>query len=100
MFRYGASRALGVRPECAEGGRRSPVQRTEIPAERTPRRFRSPCGLFGLPFGSGFAADIASYRGTPQATIDLVAGTIDFGCNQIVNIAQHITSPASSRPLR
>ena len=33
---------------------------------------------------------VASYRGTPQATMDLVAGTVDFGCNQIVNIAQHI----------
>jgi tripartite-type tricarboxylate transporter receptor subunit TctC len=33
---------------------------------------------------------IASYRGTPQATLDLVAGTVDFGCNQIVNIAPHI----------
>ncbi len=33
---------------------------------------------------------VASYRGTPQATMDLVAGTVDFGCNQIINIAQHI----------
>jgi tripartite-type tricarboxylate transporter receptor subunit TctC len=33
---------------------------------------------------------VASYRGTPQATMDLVAGTVDFGCNQIVNIAPHI----------
>jgi tripartite-type tricarboxylate transporter receptor subunit TctC len=33
---------------------------------------------------------VASYRGTPQATMDLVAGNVDFGCNQIVNIAQHI----------
>ncbi len=33
---------------------------------------------------------VASYRGTPQATMDLVAGTVDFGCNQIVNIVQHI----------
>ena len=33
---------------------------------------------------------VASYRGTPQATMDLVAGTVDFGCNQIVNIFQHI----------
>ena len=29
---------------------------------------------------------VASYRGTPQATMDLVAGNVDFGCNQIVNI--------------
>src|ERR1019366_1398461 len=28
---------------------------------------------------------VASYRGTPQATMDLVAGTGDFGCNQIVH---------------
>jgi tripartite-type tricarboxylate transporter receptor subunit TctC len=33
---------------------------------------------------------VASYRGTPQATMDLVAGTVDFGCNQIVNIVQDI----------
>ena len=33
---------------------------------------------------------VASYRGTPQATMDLVAGNVDFGCNQIVNIVQHI----------
>ena len=33
---------------------------------------------------------VASYRGTPQATMDLVAGTVDFGCNQIINIAPHI----------
>ena len=35
---------------------------------------------------------VASYRGTPQATMDLVAGTVDFGCNQIVNIVPHIKS--------
>jgi tripartite-type tricarboxylate transporter receptor subunit TctC len=33
---------------------------------------------------------VASYRGTPQATMDLIAGTVDFGCNQIVNIVPHI----------
>ena len=33
---------------------------------------------------------VASYRGTPQATMDLVAGNVDFGCNQIINIAQHV----------
>ena len=33
---------------------------------------------------------VASYRGTPQATLDLVAGNVDFGCNQIVNIVPHI----------
>ena len=35
---------------------------------------------------------VASYRGTPQATMDLVAGTVDFGCNQIINIVPHIKS--------
>lgn len=33
---------------------------------------------------------VASYRGTPQATMDLVAGNVDFGCNQIVNVAEHV----------
>jgi tripartite-type tricarboxylate transporter receptor subunit TctC len=33
---------------------------------------------------------VASYRGTPEATMDLVAGHVDFGCNQIVNIVQHV----------
>jgi tripartite-type tricarboxylate transporter receptor subunit TctC len=35
---------------------------------------------------------IASYRGTPQATTDLLAGNVDFGCNQIVNVLQHVKS--------
>jgi len=39
---------------------------------------------------AGVHPTVASYRGTPQATMDLVAGTVDFGCNQIVNIAPHI----------
>jgi tripartite-type tricarboxylate transporter receptor subunit TctC len=33
---------------------------------------------------------VASYRGTPEATMDLVAGHVDFGCNQIVNIVQYV----------
>jgi tripartite-type tricarboxylate transporter receptor subunit TctC len=37
---------------------------------------------------------VASYRGTPQATMDLVAGNVDFGCNQVVNIVQHVQSGA------
>ena len=37
---------------------------------------------------------VASYRGTPEATMDLVRGNVDFGCNQIVNIAPHIKSGA------
>jgi len=41
---------------------------------------------------AGVHPTVASYRGTPQATMDLVAGTVDFGCNQIVNIVPHIKS--------
>ncbi len=37
---------------------------------------------------------VASYRGTPEATMDLVRGNVDFGCNQIVNVAPHIKSGA------
>jgi tripartite-type tricarboxylate transporter receptor subunit TctC len=37
---------------------------------------------------------VVSYRGTPQATQDLVAGNVDFGCNQIVNIVPHVQSGA------
>ncbi|MDB5599107.1 MAG: hypothetical protein JWN71_1151 [Xanthobacteraceae bacterium] len=37
---------------------------------------------------------VASYRGTPQATMDLVAGNVDFGCNQVINIVQHVQSGA------
>jgi tripartite-type tricarboxylate transporter receptor subunit TctC len=37
---------------------------------------------------------VASYRGTPEATMDVVRGNVDFGCNQIVNIAPHIKSGA------
>ena len=35
---------------------------------------------------------VASYRGTPEATMDLLRGTVDFGCNQIVNITPHVKS--------
>ena len=35
---------------------------------------------------------VVSYRGTPQATMDLLAGNVDFGCNQIVNILQHLNA--------
>ncbi|HEY0223496.1 MAG TPA: tripartite tricarboxylate transporter substrate binding protein [Pseudolabrys sp.] len=48
------------------------------------------CSVFHM------AADVhptvASYKGTPQATMDLVAGTVDFGCNQIINIMPHVKS--------
>jgi tripartite-type tricarboxylate transporter receptor subunit TctC len=37
---------------------------------------------------------VASYRGSPEATMDLVRGNVDFSCNQIVNIAPHIKSGA------
>ena len=37
---------------------------------------------------------VASYRGTPQATMDLLAGNVDFGCNQIVNVTQHVKTGA------
>ncbi len=35
---------------------------------------------------------VASYRGTPQATMDILAGNVDFGCNQIVNIVQYVNA--------
>ncbi len=35
---------------------------------------------------------VASYRGTPQATQDLIAGNVDFVCNQIVNVVGHVKS--------
>jgi tripartite-type tricarboxylate transporter receptor subunit TctC len=37
---------------------------------------------------------VASYRGTPQATQDLLAGNVDFVCNQIVNVVGHVQSGA------
>jgi len=33
---------------------------------------------------------VASYRGTPQATMDMLAGNVDFGCNQILNVVQYV----------
>ena len=35
---------------------------------------------------------VVSYRGTPEATMDLLRGNVDFGCNQIVNITHHVKS--------
>jgi tripartite-type tricarboxylate transporter receptor subunit TctC len=32
---------------------------------------------------------LVSYRGTPQATQDILAGNVDLLCNQIVNIVEH-----------
>jgi tripartite-type tricarboxylate transporter receptor subunit TctC len=43
---------------------------------------------------AGVHPTVVSYRGTPQATQELVAGLVDFGCNQIVNIAPHVQSGA------
>jgi tripartite-type tricarboxylate transporter receptor subunit TctC len=37
---------------------------------------------------------LVSYRGTPEVTMDLVRGNVDFGCNQIVNIVPHVKSGA------
>jgi len=37
----------------------------------------------------GISPTVVSYRGTPQATQDIVAGHVDFLCNQIVNIVEH-----------
>ena len=37
----------------------------------------------------GIKPTVVSYRGTPQATQDLLAGNVDFLCNQIVNIVEH-----------
>ena len=43
---------------------------------------------------AGVNPTVVPYRGTPQATMDMVAGNVDFGCNQIVNIVQHVRSGA------
>jgi tripartite-type tricarboxylate transporter receptor subunit TctC len=40
----------------------------------------------------GIKPTVVSYRGTPQATQDIVAGNVDFLCNQIVNIVEHVKS--------
>jgi putative tricarboxylic transport membrane protein len=37
----------------------------------------------------GIKPTVVSYRGTPQATQDIVAGNVDVLCNQIVNIVEH-----------
>jgi putative tricarboxylic transport membrane protein len=37
---------------------------------------------------------VVSYRGTPQATQDLIAGNVDFVCNQIVNVVGHVKGGA------
>jgi putative tricarboxylic transport membrane protein len=42
----------------------------------------------------GIKPTVVSYRGTPQATQDLLGGQVDFLCNQIVNIVEHAKSGA------
>jgi tripartite-type tricarboxylate transporter receptor subunit TctC len=42
----------------------------------------------------GVKPTVASYRGTPQATQDLLAGNVDFVCNQIVNVVGHVQNGA------
>jgi tripartite-type tricarboxylate transporter receptor subunit TctC len=37
----------------------------------------------------GIKPTVVTFRGTPQATQDLLAGNVDFLCNQIVNIVEH-----------
>jgi tripartite-type tricarboxylate transporter receptor subunit TctC len=38
----------------------------------------------------GAKPTVVSYRGTPQATQDVLGGNVDFLCNQIVNIVEHV----------
>jgi tripartite-type tricarboxylate transporter receptor subunit TctC len=38
----------------------------------------------------GVKPTVASYRGTPQVTQDVIAGNIDYVCNQIVNVVGHV----------
>src|SRR5262249_49807119 len=37
---------------------------------------------------------VVTYRGTPQATQDLLGGNVDFVCNQIVNVVGHVKAGA------
>jgi tripartite-type tricarboxylate transporter receptor subunit TctC len=37
----------------------------------------------------GIKPTVVTYRGTPQATQDIIAGNVDLLCNQIVNIVEH-----------
>jgi tripartite-type tricarboxylate transporter receptor subunit TctC len=37
---------------------------------------------------------VVTYRGTPQATQDLLSGNVDFVCNQIVNVVGHVKAGA------
>jgi tripartite-type tricarboxylate transporter receptor subunit TctC len=42
----------------------------------------------------GVRPTLVSYRGTPQATQDIIAGNVDLLCNQIVNIVEHVKAGA------
>jgi putative tricarboxylic transport membrane protein len=42
----------------------------------------------------GVKPTVASYRGTPQVTQDVIAGNVDYVCNQIVNVVGHVQSGA------
>jgi tripartite-type tricarboxylate transporter receptor subunit TctC len=42
----------------------------------------------------GVKPTLVSYRGTPQATQDIIAGNVDLLCNQIVNIVEHAKAGA------
>jgi tripartite-type tricarboxylate transporter receptor subunit TctC len=42
----------------------------------------------------GIKPTVVSYRGTPQATQDILAGNVDVLCNQIVNIVEHAKAGA------
>ena len=42
----------------------------------------------------GVKPTVASYRGTPQVTQDVLAGNVDYVCNQIVNVVGHVQNGA------
>jgi tripartite-type tricarboxylate transporter receptor subunit TctC len=42
----------------------------------------------------GVKPTVVSYRGTPQVTQDLLAGNVDYACNQIVNVVGQIQAGA------
>jgi tripartite-type tricarboxylate transporter receptor subunit TctC len=46
----------------------------------------------------GIKPTVVSYRGTPQATQDVLAGNVDFLCNQIVNIVDEVAPPQQRSP--
>jgi tripartite-type tricarboxylate transporter receptor subunit TctC len=42
----------------------------------------------------GVKPTVVSYRGTPQVTQDLLAGNVDYACNQIVNVVGQLQAGA------